>query len=56
MLEKWKLSTDNKGFASGLLTLFRMDFFPTPKRLPHIICNGETWHSYTLPKEDPNNI
>ena len=30
MLEKWKLSIDNKGFAGGLLTLFRMDFFPTP--------------------------
>ena len=24
--------------------------------LSHISCNYETWHSYTLPKEDPKNI
>ena len=22
----------------------------------HISCNDETWHSYTLPKEDPEDI
>ena len=53
-----------------LLTLFRMGFFgaadgwrgggikkaPPPKNLSHISYNDETWHSYTLPKEDPKNI
>ena len=24
--------------------------------LSHISYNDETWHSYTLPKEDPKNI
>ena len=24
--------------------------------LSHIFCNNETWHDYTLPKEDPKNI
>ena len=52
------------------LTLFRMGFFgaahgwgwrvgkkvPSPYNLSHIFCNDETWHSYTLPKEDPQNI
>ena len=33
------------------LTLFRMGFFPF--NLSHISYNGETRHSYTLPKEDP---
>ena len=51
------------------LTLFRMGFFgaahgmgggggqkgPPPKKLSHISCNDETWHSYTLPKQDPKN-
>ena len=26
------------------------------KNLSHISDNDETWHSYTLPKEDSNNI
>ena len=26
------------------------------KRLSNISCNDETWHSFTLPKEDPINI
>ena len=29
---------------------------PPPKNLWHISCNNESWHSYTLPKEDPKNI
>ena len=39
------------------LTLFRMGFYgpPLPK-ICHISYNDETWHSYTLPKEDPKNI
>ena len=51
------------------LTLFRMVLFrvahgwggggakasPT-KNLSYISCTYETWHSYTLPKEDPTNI
>ena len=24
--------------------------------MSHIFYNDETWHSYTLPKEDPGNI
>ena len=44
------------------LTLFRMGIFwaahgwGRPKRAPlsHISYNDETWHSYTLLKEDPN--
>ena len=54
-----------------LLTLFRMGSFgaahgwrgeggvkkaPLPKNLSHISYNDETWHSYTLLKEDPKNI
>ena len=27
-----------------------------PKNVSHILCNFETWHSYTLPKEDSKNI
>ena len=47
------------------LTLLRMGFLGLltdggePKWLKsvsHISCNDETWHSYTLPKEDPKNI
>ena len=53
------------------LTLFRMGFFraayecwgggggrkaPLPKIFSHISYNDETWHGYTLPKEDPKNI
>ena len=50
------------------LTLFRMGFFgaphgwmgdkkaPPPKNLSLISYNDETWHSYTLPKEDPKNV
>ena len=26
------------------------------KNVSHISCNFETWHSYTLPKEDSKNI
>ena len=26
------------------------------QNLSHISYNDETWHSYTLPKEDPKNI
>ena len=26
------------------------------RNMPQIFCNDETWHSYTLPKEDPKNI
>ena len=29
--------------------------FPLPK-ICHISYNDETWHSYTLPKEDPKNV
>ena len=29
---------------------------PLPKNLSHISYNNVTWHSYTLPKEDPKNI
>ena len=56
-------------FYNGFpLTLFRMGFFgdahgcggqkappPSLKSVTHIL-NHETWHSYTLPKEDPRNI
>ena len=50
-----------------LLSLFRMGLFeaahgwggtknaPLPK-ICHSSCKDETWHSYTLPKEDPKNI
>ena len=51
------------------LTLFRMVLFRAahgwggggakafpPKNLSYISCTYETWHSYTLPKEDPTNI
>ena len=51
------------------LTLFKMGFFgaaygwgvlfappPPPVNPPHISCNDETWHSYTLPKEDPKSV
>ena len=27
-----------------------------PQNLQHISYNDQTWHSYTLPKEDPKNI
>ena len=30
--------------------------FPPSKNLSYISYNDETWHSYTLPKEDPKNI
>ena len=51
-------------------TLFRMGFFgaahkwgafwpfflaPLPK-IRHTSYSNETWHSYTLPKEDPKNV
>ena len=49
-----------------VLILFRIGFFgaadgwggkgkktPPPYTLPHISYNDETWHSYTLPKNDP---
>ena len=40
-----------------LLTLFRMGIFGAAHRnLSHISYNDETWHGYTLPKEDPKNI
>ena len=29
---------------------------PHPWNLSHIYYNDETWHSYTLPEEDPKNI
>ena len=29
---------------------------PPPKNLSNISYNDYTWHSYTLPKEDPKNI
>ena len=49
------------------LTLFGMGFFgaahwwgsktgPRPENLSHISCNDETWHNYTLRKEDPKDI
>ena len=28
----------------------------SPYNLPHKSYNDETWHSYTLPKEDPKNV
>ena len=28
---------------------------PPPKNLSHISYNDETWHNYTLSKEDPKN-
>ena len=38
------------------LTLFRMGFFGADfSNLSHISYIDETWHSYTLPKEDPQN-
>ena len=27
-----------------------------PKNLSHISYKDETWHNYTLPKEDPKNL
>ena len=51
-----------------ILTLFRMGIFgaahrwwgakkvPPPLNLWQISYNDETWHSYTLPKEDSKNI
>ena len=49
------------------LTLFRMALFgtahrwggpkrPLPKNLSHISYKDETWHNYTLSKEDPKDI
>ena len=49
-----------------MLTLFRMNFFgaahgwrgkkaPLPNICHAYPNNDETWHSYTLPKEDPKN-
>ena len=42
------------------LTLFRMGPFWAVHGcgafLSHISYNDETWHSYTLPKENPKNI
>ena len=29
---------------------------PRSLKSARISCNDETWHSYTLPKEDPKNI
>ena len=29
---------------------------PLFQNLPHISYNDESWHSYTLPKEDPKNV
>ena len=29
---------------------------PPPKKISYIFYTDETWHSYILPKEDPNNI
>ena len=29
---------------------------PPSLKQSHISYNDETWHSYTLPKEDPKNI
>ena len=52
---------------SSALTLFRMDIFgaahgwgdqkghPSIKSVTHTY-NYKTWHSHTLPKEDPKNI
>ena len=35
----------------------RMEVAKSPlHKLSHICYNDETWHSYTLPKEDPKNI
>ena len=51
-----------------LLTLFRIGTYgdahgwgggqksPLPYNLSQISYNDETWHSYTLPKEDTKNI
>ena len=38
-------------FPSVSLTLFRMGFFGAAHGW-----GGETWHSYTLPKEDQKNV
>ena len=41
------------------MDFFVMDFFvkaPSLLNLSHISYNDETWHSYTLPKEDPKNL
>ena len=35
------------------LTLFRMGLFGA---FSHISYNDKTWHSYTLPKEDPKTL
>ena len=56
-------------FSLGALILFRMGFFgaahgwggtkkpPSPSwNLPYLSYNNKTWHSHTLPKEDPKNI
>ena len=44
----WGLLTDGEGGGSKMA--------PLPKNLSHISYNNVTWHSYTLPKEDPKNI
>ena len=31
-------------------------FGPPPKNWPHTPYNDETWHSFTLPKEDHKNV
>ena len=53
----------NHGYRVAILSLFRMGIFGAAhggggraNLLRRISYNYETWHSYTLSKEDPKNI
>ena len=66
------IGVDSKNVINNIdmyrLTVFRMGFFgaahvlgggggkPSPLNLSRISYNEKTWHSYTLPKEDPKSI
>ena len=40
----------------GCLNLFRMGLFEAAHGCGGAKRHDETWHSYTLPKEDPKNV
>ena len=56
-MKKKKKKKKKLGWAySGWLLMDGGKNVPSLENQSHISYNNETWHTYTLPKEDPKNV